>query len=111
MRFDILDNEAHLINDPDSGETIGQVNRPKVRVKVVLVESKFSIARTYIEREENIGGYGGLDFAQTRLFEKPKWIKRVETLRTTEDTWENLSEEESFVETGDCVVQVPNLQK
>ena len=36
----------------------------------------------------------------------PKWITEYETLHTEEATWEQLDEEDSYVATGDPVVQV-----
>lgn len=36
----------------------------------------------------------------------PKYIEEYETLKTKEDTWEDLDEEQSYVKTGDPAVQV-----
>lgn len=40
------------------------------------------------------------------LFMPPRYVTKYETLKTTEKTWEDLEEKESFVKTGDPVVQV-----
>ena len=106
MQFDILAPELHDIRDPDTDEVIGSVNRPKVRVQVGITEDRFCVAHTFRRQRVNIGGvgFGGVDMA---LFEPPKWVTRSETLKTSEDTWEDLSEQDSYVKTGDPVVQVP----
>jgi hypothetical protein len=40
------------------------------------------------------------------LFLPPKMVTKCETLKTTETTWEDLKEADSYVKTGDPVVQV-----
>ena len=107
MRFDVLDIKGEDISDPDSGEILGSVERPKVRVKVTKVEPRLSVASTFRSKKVNIGGVaeGGL-FDAKKLFEPPRWVTTYETLKTEERTWEDLDEEHSFVKTGDPVVQV-----
>ena len=106
MQFDILAPELHDILDPDTHEVIGSVNRPKVRVQVGTTADRFCVARTFRRRRVNIGGRGlSIGYAAS-LFEPPNWVTRSETLKTTEDTWEDLSEQDSYVKTGDPAVQV-----
>lgn len=108
MQFDILAPELHNITDPDTNEVIGSVNRPKVRVRVGITEDRFCVARTFRRWRVNIGGEGfDIGMVAADLFKAPKWVTKSETLKTSESTWENLSEEDSFVKTGDPVVQVP----
>lgn len=105
MRFAVLARDEEEIEDPETGEVLGTVKRPKVKVEVVRVEDRFSVARTYEARRVNVGGTGALTgFA--RLFEPPKWETRFRTLRTDEATWEDLEEWQSFVKTGDSVEQL-----
>lgn len=106
MEFDILSPELHDIEDPDSGEVIGSVNRPKVRVRVGIVDDRFCVARTFRRKRVNIGGRGFTLRIDESLFEPPNWVTRSETLKTEEATWEDLSEEDSYVKTGDPAVQV-----
>ena len=107
MQFDILSPELHDIRDPDTNEVIGSVNRPKVRVQVGIIENRFCVAHTFRRRRVNIGGSGlGIGY-DTRLFEPPNWVTKTETFKTAEDTWENLSGQDSYVKTGDPVVEVP----
>lgn len=109
MYFDILDPVSEDIQDPDTGEVLGSVSRPKVRVKVTRVEDRLCVASTYKSRKVNIGGTGrgfGLDSGFARSLLPPEWVVKHETLKTKETTWESLDEEESYVKTGDPVVQV-----
>jgi hypothetical protein len=109
MIFDVLDPIGENIPDPDTGEILGSIRRPKVRVKIIEVQECLSLATTFLEQTVNIGGAG---FDPTRIFSQAlspaRYVKKVETLKTTEDTWENLKESESYVKTGDPVRQVVN---
>lgn len=110
MQFDILDAKMQDIVDPDTQEVIGSLNRPKVRVRVGYVEEQLSVARTFRTERINVGG-DGIDYDVFRSVllrtAPPKWVDRAETLKTTEETWEDLDEKDSFVKTGDPVRQVP----
>jgi hypothetical protein len=112
MYFDVLDPKGEDIKDPDTGEVLGSVERPKVRVQVVKVQDRLSVASTYKKREVNVGGRGagltGLSGGFAELFMPPKVVTKYETLKTTERerTWEDLDEKESYVKIGDPVVQV-----
>ena len=104
MLFDVLDPNFENIPDPDTGEVIGSIYRPKVRVKIVQVQEQVSVGTTYRSKRVNIGG-GGLG-AWSNLLTPPNWIREYETLRTEEGTWESLEEKDSYIATGDPVVQV-----
>ena len=107
MYFDVLDPKGEDIKDPDTGEVLGSVERPKIRVQVVKVQERLSVASTYKKRQVNVGGRGaGLRGEFAEFFMPPKFVTKYETLRTTERTWEDLDENESYVKTGDPVVQV-----
>ena len=106
MLFDVLDPGSDEILDPDTREIIGSVYRPKVRVKIIEVQNKISVARTYRSRKVNIGGKGFGLHAWTAAFAPPEWVREYDTLRTDEATWESLDEKDSYVSTGDPVVQV-----
>ena len=47
MFFDIMDQRHQDILDPDTGDILGSIERPKVRVKVVVVQDNLSLASTY----------------------------------------------------------------
>ena len=112
MYFDILHDVCHDIRDPDTGDILGSVDLAKVRVKVIHVQEKLSLVSTYKKKRVNLGGnMTHLDvstgFAQTLL--PPRWVTRYETLKTEENIrkdWEDLDEKDSYVKTGDPVVQV-----
>lgn len=105
MYFDILDPKGESIEDPDTGESLGSINRPKVRVKVTKVQENLSVASTYRTKRINVGGVGPLLSDFSNVFMPPKWETRYETLKTKEKTWEDLDEVESYVKAGDPVVQ------
>ncbi len=100
MVFEILAPHGQDILDPETDEVLGSVERPKVVVKIVEVEPKLAVARTFKSRRRNVGG---TDFSQQwrRIFEPPRYVTEYDTLKTSERTWEDLSEEESFVKRGD----------
>ena len=107
MRFEVMDPKGEDVLDPDTRELLGSVERPKVRVKICKVQERLSVASTYKTETVNVGGSGlGSDVSFARLFMPAKWETKHETLKTEENTWEDLNEEESYVKIGDPVVQV-----
>ena len=111
MLFDVLDRKGEDIKDPDTGEVLGSLQRPKVRVKIVSIQEKLSVASTYKSKEVNVGGtvdFGGIGKISAMLM-PPKYVRSYETLKTTEQTWEDLDENKSYVKSGDPVVSVKEL--
>ena len=109
MYFDVMDPKGEDIRDPDTGKVLGSVERPKVRVRVTQAQDQISVASTFRKRTVNIGGTGtyfGDLGAFSRALMPPKYVTKYETLKTNERTWEDLSEEQSYVKIGDPVVQV-----
>lgn len=106
MRFEVMDTKGEHIKDPDTGETLGSIERPKVSVEISKVQERLSIASTYKKVTENLGGHGIGDTSLSRLFMAPRWVTKYETLKTGEKTWEDLDEADSYVNIGDPVVQV-----
>lgn len=106
MKFDVLDFRGFDIKDPDTGGILGSVKKPKVRVKIISVQENLSIASTYKKSIYNVGGTGVnlSNFASVLM--PPKWVTEYETLKTDEATWEDIDEKDSFVKTGDLVVEV-----
>jgi len=106
MIFSILDPKAENVIDPDTKELLGSVDRPKVRVKVIRVQEKLSLAKTYEKIKVRVsGGNSYLNHSWADLFSPPKFETKLVTLRTDEKTWEDLDEIESYVKTGDPVVE------
>lgn len=107
MYFDVLEPEE--VMDPDSGVVLGSIERSKVRVRVSHVQEKISVATTFRKKRVNVGGAVAFPVAfdsVSQLLLPPKWITKYETLKTEEKTWEDLDEKDSYVSTGDRVVQV-----
>jgi hypothetical protein len=106
MRFAVLDPAGEGVSDPDTGEVLGSLQRPKVQVEVTQVSSRIAVARTYRHRKVNVGGaFGGAgDIA--RMFAPPRIVERYETFKVDDADWEPLTEEESIVKVGDPVVQI-----
>ncbi len=110
MCFDILDAKGEDIKDPDTGKSLGCLDRPKVRVRVTKAQEKLSVASTSKTRRVNVGGLGPDLPSFSRVLMPPEWVTEYETLKTEEKTWEDLDEEESYVKVGDPVVQVSQVQ-
>lgn len=107
MYFDILHKEGQEIEDPQTGEVLGNIERPKVRVKVTHVQDRLSLASTYRKTKVNVGGnYPDLSRAFSGAFAPPRWVTKYETIKADEKTWENLDEQDSYVRIGDPVVLV-----
>ena len=116
MYFDVIDPHYENIKDPDTNEALGSLRRPKVRVRITHVQERLSTAMTYRSKKVNPGDSRGYDllgpFARslmpsgwTTKYETTKY----ETLRKTGKLGNEpneLEEHESYVNTGDPVVQV-----
>jgi len=78
------------IKDPDSDAALGSIEYEKGRVKIVDVQEKLSIARTFKTYRENIGGIGSLLTEPSRMFEPflepPNWVTHVQTLEFDAET-------------------------
>ena len=113
MYFNVIDPKEEDIRDPDTGEVLGSIGRPKVRVQVTHVEEKLSVAATYRSKQVKLGGSGHLEALALGPFARALmpsgWVTKYETLRKTEHPrakFGDLEEEDSYVNIGDLVVQV-----
>ena len=110
MHFAVLDPRADEITDPETGEVLGTIHRPKIEVEVTRVEPRLAFACTFALRQVNVGGLG-IDWAArarvfgVRLPDPPRYEKRRETLNTDEPTWDDEDADRS-ISTGDPVEQV-----
>ena len=102
MIFSILSTKGAEITDPETGELLGSVDVEKTRVKVTIVEERLSVASTFRTTRTNVGGTG---LGIGNLFQPPKWETRVESLELDETSKVELSESQTFVRTGDPVIQ------
>ena len=103
MVFKILSTKGAEITDPDTGEVLGAVELEKASVRVTEVQERIAIASTYRSQRVNVGG---IPIPAMPLLGAPKWETRFETLKTNEALAVDLDEEDSYVNTGDPVVQV-----
>ena len=103
MYFDVIDIYYSNIKDPDTKQVLGSIERAKVRVKIIDVQEKLSLATTYRTEKENTGPrISDLILGSGR-------ITSHETLKTggkLGNQPNELDEEDSYVKTGDPVVQV-----
>jgi hypothetical protein len=111
MHFDVLDAQASDIKDPDTGESLGSIHKPKIRVKVTRVEDRVSLAATYRVTQTNLGGSGlGSNLTSgsswSKLFEAPHWVVKRESLRAKDHGVDTLDEADSLVKIGEVVVEV-----
>jgi hypothetical protein len=94
MRFAVLNPRGSEVRDPDTDEVIGSVELEKVVVKIVRVEPRIAVGRTF--RTFSSG-----------LFMLSIGGARQETLRTDQATSrDELDPKDSYVNVGDPVVQV-----
>ena len=113
MNFDVVDPQYENIEDPDTGEVLGSFARPKVRVKVVHVQERVALATTYKFRSESVKSSALKSFDHLGPFARALMpsgmVTQYETLKKQGrfGTKPNeLDEEDSYVHTGDHVVQV-----
>jgi hypothetical protein len=104
MVFKILDTKGQDIRDPETNDVLGSILRTKVVVRAVTVQERLTLCETFRSRRANVGGTGVGNIA--RMFQAPRWVDEYETLKTTEATWEDLDESQSYVKPGDPVEQV-----
>ena len=105
MRFAVLSAEPIQICEPDSEIVLDTIDREKTRVEVTEVREKVAICQTY--RTKTIPGTTLSDIMNLI----PDLYKPSHTVWETlaikdEDLPRALSEEESFVKSGDRVVQL-----
>ena len=112
-RFKIVDENAAVI-DPDTKEELGTISREKIRVKVVDVQPRFSIASTYetYQIEEHIpgrslSGQSSFGHPLVRLPQTTRTVTKVRTLASDSETLlEPYDVSKGFVKVGDKAVQV-----
>ena len=109
MCFDVMD-AGEDINDPDTGEVLGSIERPKVRVEITHAQEKLSVAKThqrffvYIDESAQlrIPAFGPV----ARALMPPSWVKKYEGLQKIEGTSNTPNKENNHLQIGDPVVQV-----
>ena len=100
MKFKVMDRLLE-ITDPESHETLGTLEREKVRVKVSEVHPKFSVAMTYETYQVSEPGLPGMLGAQR--------VTRVRTLQMGNDTVQSPEDRVASVRAGDLVVELEGI--
>jgi hypothetical protein len=108
MKFAVLAESPLDIKDPESGETLGVIDREKVRVKVSEVRPRLAICCTY--RVIRTGSPSVADifgsYRNSTIFGRGI-EEKAETLRASDASLPPpLSPEESFVKVNDRVLQI-----
>lgn len=96
------------VKDPDTDDDLGTVAREKIRVRIVEVEPKFSIGKTYETYVVNVGeGAASMLMVAFGRTAPRQEVTRVRTLRIDDSVrLAPMGEGDSFVEVGDQVVQL-----
>jgi hypothetical protein len=109
-RFKIINPRGTQIRDPETNELLGSVELVKVIVKVVSVQQKLSVARTFKTLDVAATGFLGLSahsLANVAASLGTPGGSRVETLRSDEKfAQEDMDESQSYVKRGDPAVQI-----
>ncbi len=100
MKFKVMDRNIAII-DPDSSETLGTMERVKIRVKVSEVHPKFSVARTYETYQVVEPSISGIV--------NPRPVTRVRTLEVKGEEMHAPDQAVASVNVGDVVVESDDI--
>ena len=113
MYFDVVDPQYENILDPDTGEDLGSLERSKVRVRVTHVQEKLAIATTYKSRSKSMKSDALVSIDLLGPFARALMPSGMGTQHETlkkegrfGEAHNELDEKDSYVHTGDPVVQV-----
>ena len=103
MEFAVMEPQFSIL-DPDTHESLGYMEREKIRVRVFETYPKFSLARTY----ETYTAHIPSDLEQAVTVHRGRTVTRVRKI-ITESSGQNaatIGQEGSTVNVGDPVVQI-----
>jgi hypothetical protein len=103
MRFKVNEPEVR-ITDPDTGAELGTLEREKIRVKVIEVHPRFSIAKTY----ETYESYEPSEVSRLLSMTSRTTVRRVRKLRfgSGVSTGEPIDQAGSSVKIGDPAIEI-----
>lgn len=105
MRFAVQAGSPVQIQDPESGELLGWLDREKVRIEAVRVMDRMSVCSTYETRL--VGGSLGI-WDVSEMFRPREHVPK--TLRASRESYPPpLSSAESYVKIGDVVRELKEL--
>ena len=98
MKFSVLEEENDII-DPETREVLGSLTREKIRVKIVDVQPKFSVGRTYeTYQARSPSQFVGMLHTRT--------VTKIRTIDQPGGRSELFSDVVGYVQVGDKVVQI-----
>lgn len=107
MKFKVLASSPIEVKDPDTEKILGTVDREKVRVKVIEIFKNYSICRTFRKTIINASGSNIQALIPSILLPYKPRREILETLKAKDSTLPPpLSEEDSYVKSGDRVIQI-----
>lgn len=108
MLFDIVVQQQHAIEDPDTGELLGNVKQeiPKARIRVTSVEDRYSIAAMHSQQPPTANNPTLTPTLKGDLYTGLFNVFAPRRFTTTESSYGNLAENDRLVSTGNPVVQV-----
>jgi hypothetical protein len=105
MRFQIYEPSKDII-DPETKDKLGELKLPKIKVRVIKADSKFSVAETYIYKEVNKGGSNAAMHSISSMLAAPNYVKEYETFKIEERQKREIAKEKSFVRVGDIAEEI-----
>ncbi len=105
MYFDVIDANHQNITDPDTGEVLGYIDRPKVRVKVTHAQEKLSVATAPNVNGADTDILKDFTFISMATFGPIAMALMTPSLLATRKIWQKRSPAAS-IKIGDPVVQV-----
>jgi hypothetical protein len=98
MKFRVLTTEDIEVTDPETNQSLGRIQRVKVRVQASSVQERMTVCRTY----EKTGG-GLFNRSLAAQLAEPKY----RTLRTGDESYlPPIAENQSYVRRGDAVEEI-----
>jgi hypothetical protein len=97
MQFEVLARESLEITDPETGTSLGSLDRPKLRIEATDVYAKFAVCETFETFEDLDGPFSPSDFFRPR--------RRLPATLKVQEALPPLTEEDSIVKVGDRVRQ------
>ncbi len=103
MEFAVMEPQFSIL-DPDTNESLGYVEREKIRVRIFETYPKFSLARTY----ETYAAHIPSAYEQAELTSRGRTVTRVRKIiiESHEQNTVTIGQEGSTVKIGDPVVQI-----
>ena len=103
MEFAVMEPQFSIL-DPDTHESLGYMEREKIRVRVSETYPKFSLARTY----ETYTAHIPSAYEQAELASRGRTVTRVRKIiiESPDQSTDTIGQEGSTVKVGDPVVQI-----